>query len=280
MPLQNDCWPKGDPRPLTQWPCASALGVAPTWIRFAPLNPKSTVTIAFLGRLRHHRRDGRGGPLRYDQGVVDRQRPGARVEDGGLDERPEGGRVGHVAAGVGRRRAVRPGELVRRRQALRAERVGRDDDVAVGVVRRHLRGRADPDADGQGDGAAAADAGALAPAAGPLAAGAGAAWLPLAAGAGALAAAEAHEPKADCSTVVVLFPETARMIPRVRPSAIGMARGTAIRAARLFRRRPADLCPLSIQSTSMWGSPLWCSRCITVDLRVRQDRRILKIRSM
>ena len=28
---------------------ASALGVAPTWIRFAPLNPKSMVTIAFLG---------------------------------------------------------------------------------------------------------------------------------------------------------------------------------------------------------------------------------------
>ena len=110
-------------------------------------------------------------------------------------------------------------------------------------------GAADPDADGQGDGAAEADAGALAPAA-------GAAWLPLAAGAGALAAAEAHEPRADCSTVVVLLPETARVIPRVRPSAIGMARGTAIRAARLFRRRRhADLCPLSIQSTSMWEVP-------------------------
>ena len=150
----------------------------------------------------------------------------------------------------------------------------------------------EPDADGQGDGAAeAAAAGALALAAGALAAAAGAAgalaaaaaWLPLAAGAAplALAAAEAHEPMADCSIVVALPPpETAMMIPRVRPSAIGMARGTAIRAARLFRRRPADLCPLSIQSTSMWGSPLWCSRCITVDLRVRQDRRILKIRSM
>ena len=147
----------------------------------------------------------------------------------------------------------------------------------------------EPDADGHGDGAAeAAAAGALALAAGALAAAAGAlaaaaAWLPLAAGAAplALAAAEAHEPMADCSIVVALPPpETAMMIPRVRPSAIGMARGTAIRAARLFRRRPADLCPLSIQSTSMWGSPLWCSRCITVDLRVRQDRRILKIRSM
>src|SRR5258707_14704470 len=113
-------------------------------------------------------------------------------------------------------------------------------------------GAPDPDADGQGAAAAEADAGALA-------APAGAAWLPLAAGAAplALAAAEAHEPRADCSTVVVLLPETARMIPRGRPSAIGMARGTAMRAARLLpRRRHADLCPLSIQSTSMMGSPL------------------------
>jgi hypothetical protein len=120
-------------------------------------------------------------------------------------------------------------------------------------------GAADPDADGHGAAAAEADAGALAAAAGALAAAAGAAWLPLAAGAAplALAAAEAQEPRADCSTVVVLLPETARMIPRVRPSAIGMARGTAMRAARLLpRRRHADLCPLSIQSTSMMGSPL------------------------
>jgi hypothetical protein len=108
---------------------------------------------------------------------------------------------------------------------------------------------AEPDADGQGAAAAElAAAGALA--AGALAAGA------LAAGAlaaGALAAAEAHEPMADCATVVVLPPETAMMIPRVRPSATGMARGTAIRAARLLllRRRHADRCPLSIQSTSM-----------------------------
>jgi hypothetical protein len=119
---------------------------------------------------------------------------------------------------------------------------------------------ADPDADGQGTAAAelatagalaagALAAGALALAAGALAAGA------LAAGALALplAAAEAHEPRADCATVVVLPPETAMMIPRVRPSATGMARGTAIRAARLLllRRRDADRCPLSIQSTSM-----------------------------
>ena len=49
MPLQNDTWPKTDPRPLTQLPCASAFGVAPTWIRSVPLNPKSMVTIACRG---------------------------------------------------------------------------------------------------------------------------------------------------------------------------------------------------------------------------------------
>src|SRR4029077_12174422 len=83
---------------------------------------------------------------------------------------------------------------------------------------------AEPDADGQGAGAAELAA-AEALAAGALAAGALA---------GALAAAEAHEPRADCAIVVELPPETAIMIPRVRPSAIGMARGTAIRAARLL----------------------------------------------
>jgi hypothetical protein len=64
---------------------------------------------------------------------------------------------------------------------------------------------------------------------------------------------EAHDPRADWVIFVVLPPEIARMIPRVRPKAIGMARGTAIRAARLLlpRRRHADLCPLSIQSTSI-----------------------------
>ena len=73
-------------------------------------------------------------------------------------------------------------------------------------------------------------------AAGALAAAAGAAWLPL-------AARPEHwprlgaEPRADWSMRRVLPPETAMMIPRVRPSAIGMARGTAIRAARLFQRR-------------------------------------------
>jgi hypothetical protein len=117
----------------------------------------------------------------------------------------------------------------------------------------------DADADGQGAAAAEADAGALALAtAASAAAGAGA--LALAVGAAALALALAvavsHDPMADCAIFVVLPPETAMMIPRVRPSAIGMARGTAIRAARLFRRRRhADPCPLSIQSTSMWEVP-------------------------
>src|SRR5438034_10440589 len=84
---------------------------------------------------------------------------------------------------------------------------------------------AEPDADGQGAGEAAADAGALAFAAGALAA-----------AAGALAAAEAHEPRADCSTVVVLCTETPRMIPRVRPKPCGVARGPAVRGAGQVRR--------------------------------------------
>jgi hypothetical protein len=112
---------------------------------------------------------------------------------------------------------------------------------------------AEPDAaaDGQGVAAAEADAAALA-----LAAGAGTLALAAAPLAPALAAAVAQSPRADWAIVVVLPPETAMMIPRVRPSAIGMASGTAIRAARPFpRRRHADLCPLSIQSTSMWEVP-------------------------
>src|SRR5579875_265154 len=69
----------------------------------------------------------------------------------------------------------------------------------------------------------------------------------------ALADGEAQEPSADWLIVVALPPETARMIPRVRPNAIGMASGTAMRAARVLlpRRRHADRCPLSIRSTSM-----------------------------
>jgi hypothetical protein len=65
--------------------------------------------------------------------------------------------------------------------------------------------------------------------------------------AAALADGEAQSPSADWSIVLTGPPETARTIPSVRPNAIGMARGTAMRAARLFlRRRHADRCPLSI----------------------------------
>jgi hypothetical protein len=79
---------------------------------------------------------------------------------------------------------------------------------------------------------------------------AAAAGLPDTAG---LADGEAHAPIADWLMVETGPPETARMIPRVNPNAIGMASGIAMRAARLFlpRRRHADRCPLSIQSTSM-----------------------------
>src|SRR5271165_843196 len=68
-----------------------------------------------------------------------------------------------------------------------------------------------------------------------------------------LAAGASQEPSADWLITENPCPETAKMIPRVRPNAIGMARGTAIRAARLLppRRRHTDRCPLCIQSTSM-----------------------------
>src|SRR5690348_18183881 len=68
------------------------------------------------------------------------------------------------------------------------------------------------------------------------------AGLALAATAGALAAgalaaaeaeAEAQVPRADWAIWVAPPFETARTMPRVRPSATGMARGIAIRAARL-----------------------------------------------
>src|SRR3984957_1261284 len=52
-PLQNDTCPKGDAgdpgMPSMQLPSLSAPGVAPFWNRNVPLNPKSMVTIAFLG---------------------------------------------------------------------------------------------------------------------------------------------------------------------------------------------------------------------------------------
>jgi hypothetical protein len=63
--------------------------------------------------------------------------------------------------------------------------------------------------------------------------------------------AEAEVPNRVWYICVELPLETASMIPRVRPSAIGTARGTAMRLARLLpRRRDAGRCPLSIQATS------------------------------
>ena len=80
---------------------------------------------------------------------------------------------------------------------------------------------------------AAAAAAAVAEVAGVAAAAAGA-TEPLADGL-------AEAPRADWAMWVVLPLEIARTIPSVRPNAIGMARGTAIRAARLrLRRRHAD----------------------------------------
>ncbi len=50
VPLQNDTWPKMDPRsPFTQRPWNSAVRVAPTWVRLVPLKPKSMVTTAPAG---------------------------------------------------------------------------------------------------------------------------------------------------------------------------------------------------------------------------------------
>ena len=50
MPLQNDTCPKIDPGwPLTQLASLRVFGVAPTWNRSVPLNPKSIVTIASAG---------------------------------------------------------------------------------------------------------------------------------------------------------------------------------------------------------------------------------------
>ena len=69
----------------------------------------------------------------------------------------------------------------------------------------------------------------------------------------ALALGLAVAPVAACLIVVLDGPPVkASTAPSVRPSAIGMARGTAMRAARLCgRRRHAGLCPVRIQSTSM-----------------------------
>src|ERR1700760_2827975 len=77
---------------------------------------------------------------------------------------------------------------------------------------------------------------------------------PAVATAGALADADglALAAAADCLIVVAEGPPVnASTTPRTRPSAIGMASGTAIRAARLCGRRHTGLCPVRIQSPSM-----------------------------
>src|SRR5215831_3101545 len=81
----------------------------------------------------------------------------------------------------------------------------------------------------------------------------------------ALADALGFAPNADCLIGVECeLLETAMTIPRVRPNATGMARGTAIRTARFrcVRRRIAGRCPVSIQSTSMSAIS---SRWLTLD---------------
>src|SRR5215468_2757946 len=92
----------------------------------------------------------------------------------------------------------------------------------------------------------------------------------------ALADALGLAPNADCLIGVECeLLETAMTIPRVRPNATGMERGTAIRAARLrfVRRRIEGRCPVSIQSTSMSAVS---SRWLTLDQVDRVYRRLQK----
>jgi len=106
--------------------------------------------------------------------------------------------------------------------------------LAEALAEAGALGHGAADAEAAAAGAEAAVAGAEAAVAGAEAAVAGAeaaAADPGAAPAG-LADAVAQSPRADWAMCVVLLPETVRMIPRVRPRAIGMASGTAMRAAR------------------------------------------------
>ena len=223
VPSQKDTWPKIEPlSPFTQRPWRRALAVAPTWVRFVPLNPKSIVTTAPAGSTGTTGVAAGCGALGDDQRLVHAERASGRVEDRGLDERAQVGRVGHVAARLLRCHPGRAFELVRRGQALGGQRVGRDDDAAANV--------------GRGGGGR----------------GGGRRRARRSRGRGALADGVAVAPAADCLMTVFGVPLlTARMTPSVRPSAIGMARGTAIRAARLRGRRHAGLCLVRMQSTSM-----------------------------
>ena len=121
-------------RPSTQRPWASASGVAPTWVRLVPLNPKSMVTMASRGSWGSTGAAAGVLPCVITSGSYT-QPPGPRVQDRGLHERAEVGEVGHGAAGGARRRPGRPGQLVGRGQALSAERVRRHHDVTRHVGR-------------------------------------------------------------------------------------------------------------------------------------------------
>src|SRR4029077_17451227 len=128
-----------------------------------------------------------------------------------------------------------------------------DPDLAHPAAPREAvaRGAGDDDGDGHGravpvDDAAVEDGDG---------AGAGEAGVPagrVAAGhTGALTDGMGVACRDDWSMCVLLPPETASMTPRVRPRAIGMAKGTAMRLARpLPRRRGGGRCRLSMQSTS------------------------------
>ena len=116
----------------------------------------------------------------------------------------------------------------------------------AGPLEAVARCAGDDDGDGHGravpvDGAAVEDGD-----------GAGEAGVRVAAGhTGALTDGMGVACRDDWSMCVLLPPETASMTPRVRPRAIGMAKGTAMRLARpLPRRRGGGRCPLSMQSTS------------------------------
>jgi hypothetical protein len=63
---------------------------------------------------------------------------------------------------------------------------------------------------------------------------------------GLTAGVAVESPAACCSDVCCVPPSKASVTPSVRPSAIGMASGTARRAARLRGRRHADRRPVGM----------------------------------
>ena len=129
------------PSPFTQRPWTSAVRGGADLGQVGAVEAEVDGDDGTRGQRRHDRRGRRLGALGDDQRLVDRQLPGGRVEDRRLDERPEVAEVGHGAAGRLRGHPVRAGQLVRRGQALRGQRVRRHDDVAGHVgCRRGGRG--------------------------------------------------------------------------------------------------------------------------------------------